>query len=195
LDHCQSYEQKLWHALKEGDHESFGELYNLFYRPLYTYGRQFLTDADLVEDAVQDLFVYLWNSRHKLSDVVNVKYYLFRALRRDVYRTYKKEKRLSAVDADSSFSGQVETYVFEQEEQEKQLTLKLTKMLRELPERQFEVISLRFYENFQTHEIASIMGISEKSVRNTLYKALTHLRQHVHYLAPFLEILLLWFFV
>lgn len=191
MNHGKSYEETLWSALKQGDKEAFGELYELYYRALYGYGIKVLNDVELVEDAVQDLFVNLWHTRQNLADVSAVKFYLFRALRRDIYRQSKTEKRFSPMEEAGSFADHSEAYIFEQREQEKRLTLKLTQMLRRLPERQLEVVQLRFYENFKTEEIALIMGISEKSVRNTLYKALTHLREYNHYLAPFLELLFL----
>jgi len=41
-----------------------------------------------------------------------------------------------------------------------------------------EAITLRYYENFGIEEIASIMDISEKTVRNTLHNSLTLLRKN-----------------
>jgi RNA polymerase sigma factor (sigma-70 family) len=189
LDPSKSYEVTLWDALKQGDKDAFGMLYKLHYRQLYGYGVKFLRNTQLVEDAIQDLFVYLWNTRETLSPVQNVKFYLFRALRRDLVRLAEKSKRFEDISADFNEENQPERYLFEEEEQEKLLVQKLTHMLRKLPERQLEVVTLRFFENFKTDEIAAIMGISEKSVRNTLYKALTHLREQTHDLVPFIELL------
>lgn len=189
LDQSNSHEETLWTALKQGDQVAFGQLYELHYRPLYSYGYRLLPDAAQVEDAIQDLFVQLWRTRESLAEVQFVKFYLFRALRRDIARLSEKKKRFQ--DIDPEYISSDDAYFFEQEEQEKVLTHKLMRMLRKLPERQLEVITLRFFENFNTEEIAAIMGISEKSVRNTLYKALSHLRENTHELAPFMELLVL----
>ncbi|HEV7350349.1 sigma-70 region 4 domain-containing protein [Telluribacter sp.] len=48
----------------------------------------------------------------------------------------------------------------------------------QLPKRQREVVMLRYYENFKTDEIAVLIGISEKTVRNTLFNAMMSLRIH-----------------
>jgi RNA polymerase sigma-70 factor (ECF subfamily) len=190
LDPSKSHEEVLWDALKQGDKAAFGQLYEMHYRPLYSYGYKLFPDTAQVEDAIQDLFIQLWRTRQNLSEVQHVKFYLFRALRRDMARLSEKRNRFLDIDADHSLFDEP-TYFFEQEEQEKRLTLKLMRMLRELPERQMEVITLRFFENFKNEEIAAIMGISEKSVRNTLHKALTHLRENTQDLAPFMELLFL----
>ena len=38
-------------------------------------------------------------------------------------------------------------------------------------------ITLRYFDEFSMDEIAEIMNVNEKSVRNFIYKALTSLRQ------------------
>lgn len=191
LDQSKSQEETLWNALKVGDKAAFGQLYELHYRSLYDYGYRLMADRAQVEDAIQDLFIQLWRTRQNLSEVQHVKFYLFRALRRDIARFSEKRKHFQHMDVEQLFSDDPAQYYFEREEQEKMLTHKLMRMLRQLPERQLEVITLRFFENFKTEEIAAIMGISEKSVRNTLYKALTQLRENTQDLAVFLELLFL----
>lgn len=184
----------LWQALKQGDRQAFAELYQRHYRSLYSYGYRILSDAASVEDAIQDLFVDVWRMRQNLADVDSVKFYLFRSLRRQLHRLSEKEKRLfdtTATPTDTSDDQTAEQAIVEQEHGQ-QLTQRLAAALNQLPERQLEVVSLRFYENFKTDEIAAIMGITEKSVRNTLHKALTHLREQAHLLAPLVGLLVLW---
>ena len=184
----------LWQALKQGDRQAFAALYERHYRSLYSYGYRILADTASVEDAIQDLFVDVWRMRQNLADVDSVKFYLFRSLRRQLHRLTEKEKRLfdtNATPVDASDHHTVEQVIVEQE-QGQQLIQRLTAALSQLPQRQLEVVSLRFYENFKTDEIAAIMGITEKSVRNTLHKALTHLRDQAHLLAPLLGLLALW---
>ncbi|GAB3931276.1 RNA polymerase sigma factor [Larkinella terrae] len=182
----------LWTALKQGDRRAFADLYERYYRTLYNYGYKLLPDAVLVEDAIQDLFVDLWRIQQNLSDAESVKFYLFRSLRRKIHRLSEKENRFLSVNDESVPPALMDTspeYQFTEQEQERQLTRQLTHALKQLPERQLEVVTLRFYENFSTSEIAAIMGITDKSVRNTLHKAMTHLREHARYLAPFLGLL------
>ena len=183
----------LWNALKQGDRRAFAELYERYYRILYNYGYKLLPDAVLVEDAIQDLFVDLWRIQQNLAEAESVKFYLFRSLRRKIHRLSEKENRFLSVDQ-AAFPFQTDTtpeHQFTDGEHERQLTRQLAHALKQLPERQLEVVTLRFYENFKTSEIAAIMGITDKSVRNTLHKAMTHLRENARYLAPFLGLLLL----
>lgn len=184
----------LWQALKRGDQLALGELYERYYRVLYNYGHKLLADTDSVEDAIQDLFVVIWRTRQNLAEADSVKFYLFRSLRRQIHRLSDKNKRSDTFILPpyaTANSLTAEQQLVEQE-QEELLTLRLMQVLHQLPQRQLEVVLLRFYENFKTDEIAAIMGITEKSVRNTLHKAISHLREQAQYLAPFLGLLLYW---
>ncbi|MGD1890617.1 MAG: RNA polymerase sigma factor [Cyclobacteriaceae bacterium] len=52
----------------------------------------------------------------------------------------------------------------------------LQKAIASLPERQREVIYLRYYNSFSFEEIAGIMKIDIRSAQNLTYKALAKLR-------------------
>ncbi|GAB3985569.1 sigma-70 family RNA polymerase sigma factor SigK [Spirosoma daeguense] len=192
--HERQSDEQLWNALKQDDQSAFAELYQRFHATLYSYGYKIVANASLIEDAIQDLFVDLWRMRRSLSAADSVKFYLFRSLRRKIHLLGEQENRLETAHFDDAIQpadSSIEQLLIGQE-QESQLTQRLTQAIAQLPLRQQEVVTLRFYQNFKNEEIAQIMGITEKSVRNTLHKALTHLRDQASYLAPFLGLLLFW---
>ena len=187
-------DEQLWDDLKKDDQAAFAELYQRLHVTLYSYGYKVTPNVALVEDAIQDLFIDVWRLRHSSSSANSVKFYLFRSLRRKIHRLVDKEywsETSLAEAADLSDDSSAEQVMIGQEE-ESQLVQHLTEALTQLPQRQQEVVMLRFYQNFKTREIAQIMGITEKSVRNTLHKALAHLRKHNSYLALLLGMLLFW---
>ncbi len=167
----------LWHLLRQGDRSAFAQLYERYYSILYSYGYKLFPQVTLVEDAIQDLFIDLWRMRENLSAADSVKFYLFRSLRRSIHRLSEKEKNQVPFTFDAVEPAMEASWI--DHEQESLLIQRLTALLQNLPTRQREVITLRYYENFKTEEIALIMGITEKAVRNTLYKALTQLRGHL----------------
>lgn len=184
-------DDKLWSGIKNGDKSSLGDLYQLYYRQLYRYGNRLIPDTETIEDTIQDLFVNIWNTRHKLPELRNVKSYLFTVFRREVLHKSKKEYFSIDIDniSDSLNFNQENNY--ENEDYENFLVNKLTNTLKALPKRQLDVVILRYYENFPTTEIAAIMGITEKSVRNTLHKAISHLRTNMQFL-DYLTIIIVW---
>ena len=170
-------------------------IYQLHYRALYGYGKKFGVQESVVEDAIQDLFINLWQTKSNLSLVNNIKYYLFRCLRRDLHRVHLKEERMESMNEQAlqeALPLLFEDFVFQPEETESELAAKLVALLKKLPKRQLEAITLRYYENFSSKEIAAIMEVSEKTVRNTLHNALVFLRESVVSLIAFLHLCLLY---
>ncbi len=172
-------DDQLWNGIKDGDKNSLAGLYQLYYKSLYRYGNRIIPDTATIEDVIQDLFVTIWNTRHKLPELRNVKSYLFTVFRREVIHKSKKEHVLTDIETVSESLNFNFESDYEHQDYEKWLVAKLTDTLQSLPKRQLDVVILRYYENFQTSEIASIMGITEKSVRNTLHKAISHLRVNI----------------
>ncbi|GHB72931.1 RNA polymerase sigma factor [Persicitalea jodogahamensis] len=189
---------EIWNMFRAGDREAFARIFEQHYRQLYSYGKQFLVDVSLTEDAIQDLFINLWRTRENLSEVDNIKFYLFRSLRRNIRRLSEREKRLQHQDVfqtDGSENSLIHSPDFGAESEESLLTRRLKSLIENLPKRQREVVMLRYYENFSTHEIALIMGVTEKTVRNTLFNAMTTLRGSSSLLKACLGAILLFLFL
>jgi RNA polymerase sigma factor (sigma-70 family) len=188
------HDREIWNSFTEGDKSAYAEIYEGHFDALYAYGRKFIADQTQVEDAIQDLFINLWRTRENLSAVDNIKFYLFRSLRRDIRRIHEKEKSLEKIDFESFLFSDLDpgeehkTYDTDEE-----LTQKLMEVLKKLPKRQLEAITLRYYENFSMGEIASIMEVSEKTVRNTLHNSLNLLRKNANLLYSLVKLTLIYF--
>lgn len=186
------HETDIWNAFRQGDQDAYARIYELYFSSLYSYGQRFVSDQTQVEDAIQDLFVNLWRSRERLSPVDNIKFYLFRSLRRDLHRLTEKTKRLEEVDFENFlFTGQHPAEDFASLHTDEELAQKLKEILQTLPKRQLEAITLRFYDNFSIEEIASMMEVSEKTVRNTLHNSMLLLRRSSRLFYTLIELMLI----
>lgn len=182
----------IWNAFRLGDKNAYAEIYELYFDSLYSYGKKFVVDQTQVEDAIQELFIRLWRTRERLSEVDNIKFYLFHSLRRDIRRINEKEKTVERVDFESLLTTQnhpVDEYSLD--DTDKEVTHRLVAILKSLPKRQLEAITLRYYENFSITEIAILMDVSEKTVRNTLYNSLTLLRKNSSLLYSLIKLALI----
>jgi RNA polymerase sigma factor (sigma-70 family) len=168
-----------WNAFKQGDWNAYTSLYEEFYTPLNNYGAKFTEDADLVQDAIHDLFVQLWTSRNNLGAPASVKNYLFKSLRTMLFRKMQSQSKVVNLDGVAS-SGSFHV-TFKQELplklEEQELRTQVATLVSQLPERQQEIVFLRFYEGASYDEIADIMGISTNSAYKLLYKALDNLQR------------------
>jgi len=171
-----------WAAFVEGDEEVFRQVYDIFFEVLYNYGCKFTSNKELVEDAIQELFVRFWKSRDRLNEPPSLKNYLLKAFRNHMSDRLKAEGRYIA---DELGEQHMFTLVPSPEqvqvvgEQSAAVTERIDKALGSLSDRQREAIYLRFYEEYSYVDIAGIMGITVKATYKLMARAIDAMREHL----------------
>ena len=135
-----------------------------------SYASGFTKDMSVMEDAIHDVFVYIWNKREHLSTVDKIRPYLLVSLRHSILKKLKKQKNLELKDADESFTeydASAEENLI-QEEFRIEMSGKLKVAFKQLSNRQREAIFLRYLENMEYEEICELMSINYQSVRNLI---------------------------
>lgn len=172
----------IWKRLKKGDMDALGELYDLYTDELFSYGMEKVHNKTLVMDSIHDLFVNLYKYRSKIAVPSNVKYYLLKSLKREVFRkqTSKKHINLEASFLENKKFNTGLSYEEEliETEQLNEKRNKLKTVFKFLTKRQQKVMQLKFTENRSYSEIAETMNISTATSRTLVYRALTVLRKH-----------------
>ena len=177
----EDYWRLTWISFKDGDKEAFAIFYNLHIDRLYQYGLKFSNDECTIQDAIQEVFLDLYLKREKNNTTPeNLKYYLLLALKRNLIKKLKSGRRFirsKIADgriADLEFSAEYQIIEMEQDEE---LRIKVIEALSHLPEKQKEVVYLRFNEAMDYPEIAIILGITIESVRKQVCRALNTVRE------------------
>lgn len=176
-------DQQLWLAVRDSDEKAFAMLFVRYHGILYNYGCKLHTDANLIEDVIQDVFIDIWRLRANLtSEIISVKFYLYRAVRRRVHGLSDSLNMLMMDKLDGeierNFTLANDEPAMIESESAAMLSQRIQSLITNLPPRQLEVLTLRYFDDFSVAEIASIMEITEKSVRNHLFKAISSLREH-----------------
>ncbi|HEY0039726.1 MAG TPA: sigma-70 family RNA polymerase sigma factor [Flavisolibacter sp.] len=168
---------ELWNAFMAGDKEAFSTLFRRFYPLLFQYGRKITTDTQVLEDAIQELFLELWQ-KPTTQSLISVKAYLLQALKFKLYKTFRQKPFLPAGEENNEigFELSTETLLVNKEENDEQL-LKIAAALEQLSPRQKEVIYLKIYKGLSYEEVSEIMGLNYQVVRNLLYTALKAFRK------------------
>lgn len=161
------------------DHEkALSILYDHYYKTLMRYGLKILPNSQIVEDAIQELFLYLWEHKRCIENVNSVESYLLLSLRHRIYRQIKTQKaihhrnRIYIDDCVPEHSDSSANF-----DKEKEALFK--ESIRVLSDRQKQIIHLRFFEGLSTSEIASFLGIKRQSVYNCISTALSRLNNHI----------------
>lgn len=172
-------EQALWKEMISGNKKSFEYLYKQYFQALISYGFRITKNENLIEDAVQELFISIWNNRTHLSEVKEVKFYLFRSLKNRIVRQLERD----IFDKSEDIDVYLDFLISISEEQKKidseQFDANLDTLQRaiaHLPIRQQEVINLKYYHDFTLDEIAKLMDVNKQSVSNLLFRSYATLR-------------------
>jgi RNA polymerase sigma factor (sigma-70 family) len=171
-----------WLSFISGDPDAFSVLYDRYADVLYAFGMRYSTDHDLVRDCIHDLFIDLHSYRKNLAREVNVKFYLLKSFRRKLHAAHRKFSilRFDRWNTEDSLAINAFAFSIEQElimdEKEREILQQLAREINLLPDRQREILYLRFHQDLDYEEIASIMQISVPTCRTFIYRALKQLR-------------------
>ncbi|WP_192579265.1 RNA polymerase sigma factor [Dyadobacter aurulentus] len=163
-----SDDQYWWQRLRENDAGALAYFYSRHADWLLRYGLSVVYERAVVKDAVQELFLVIWNSRHTLSAPKSVKFYFMASLRRLILKNVRTDLRLC--DPIEDVEDVVTTDSAEEMHQAVQ------KAVRSLPARQQELIFLKFYQKLTYEQIEELTGLKYQILRNTIHRAMKSLR-------------------
>jgi RNA polymerase sigma-70 factor, ECF subfamily len=174
-------DSEVLHRYAGGDRAAFGELYEKYYRRVFSYCYRLLQNRDAVEDIVQSAFVRALESARSLEKPELFYYWLFTIARNEVYSSLRKGRNTATVG--------LEDEVWNSDTPHEQYVRKETASLVEsaldrLKPEYREVLVLRQFEQLTYAEIAAITGDSLSSVESRLFKARKAL---IRYLEPYVR--------
>ncbi len=172
---------ELWNEFRKGSESAFIHIYETYFRELYKYASQFTQNEELIKDVIQDLFIDLRKKRKSLGKTDNIKFYLYRSVRRRLVAALKKweDKRIPLKGHDFRFEFSAEYKMIERQLEQEVFT-ELNNAIAELTVRQREAIYYFFYEGMGYQEIQELMNFTHvRSVRNLIYRSLSKLKEIV----------------
>jgi len=162
-------EQLLIKKLIKGDTNAFDLLFDRYSRKIYGFALRYLKSEVDAEGVVQDVFLYIWNSRKNIRTDTNFRSYLFtitinlikKVFRREAYQLRFMEES-PALKADNSVDEQLE-YASLLEE--------VDKLIDKLPERRRNIFIKSRKLGMSSKEIAEELGITPGTVDNQVSKS------------------------
>ena len=166
---------------------------------LYSYGCKFTSDKDLVKDCIHDVFVKLYE-KDDFGSIYNLKFYLLRSFKNRLVDELSKASPVYIDEPSFSYINEISSedkYIAE--DKSKQMKVYVEKIFENLTNRQKEAIYLYYIEELSYNEISNILGMNYQSVRNTVHRALSRLREQLGDMPPsflflYMRILLSHFF-
>lgn len=172
-------DEQLFNLIENGDKIAFTEAYNKYHRLLYSVSYRYLMDREKAEEAVQYVFVRLWEYRSDLNIGISLKNYLFTMTKNYVLNIIRNEncmteKQYELAQRASEFA---DDFVEKFENRERMDIF--YKALDKLPEQKREICLLKVREELSNKEIAERMNLSVNTIKTHYSEALKLLRIHL----------------
>ena len=121
-------------------------------------------------DALQEVFLKLWENRHKLSEVINIEAYAVRITKNLCLDKLKAIKRTRPIEKHEYYLEYQEANPYKRLEIEDSAA-QMQNILDSLPEQQKLIIFLRDVNGYSFEEMEEITGLSLNVLRVTLSRA------------------------
>lgn len=148
-----------------------------FYRAAY-YILESESDA---RDAVQDLYVKLWNSRDSLDNVLRPQTYGIAVLKNLCLDRLRHRKVAAAQSLGDELQVASDEAPPDRKLVGKDSLKRLEKLIEKLPDKQRTVLRLRVFEELEYDRISELTGLSETNLRVLLSAARKTLRNSFGY--------------
>ncbi len=177
-------------AVRLGSEGAFEEMFRAYYARLSHYAQSMLKDQDEAEEAVQTMFLNIWEKRDTFEVSISLKSYLYRAvhnfcLNRIKHLQVREAHREYTVYAHAESADSLNEILNGHE-----LELQIERAVGKLPGQCRLIFRMSRFEELKYQEIAEKLGLSVKTVENQIGKALKILRAE---LAEYLPALI-WLF-
>lgn len=160
--------------LQQGDQDAYKQLFIKYYSPLCEYASQYISDDDS-EELVQELMLFLWETRENLVIETSLKSYLFISTKHRCLNAIRKNQYHERIHNQiyEKIKDQFEDpdYYFVNE-----LTENIQKAIENLPETYRETFAMSRFGEKTNVQIAEKLGISVKTVEYRISQALKILR-------------------
>ena len=163
----------LLRLLQASDEHAFRELYQRYWKKLFTTACYKLKSKEAAEEIVQNIFVSLWEKRATLQ-IDNLENYLFIAVKYKVINYVESlmvrqagQKQLAGNTTDESTEATIMI---------NDLHAVIQQALTQLPAKTREVFTMSRFEKCSVREIARHMNLTEKAVEYHITQSLKLLR-------------------
>ena len=171
-------DKELMQEIKADNMLAFDVLYKKYCKRVYKFGYSILKSPEESENLMQDVFLNLWENRHKVEKDSSIKSYVFTITYNSAISIIRKKARESEfIEYLKSMQEINEEEPVNIELEYNELTNKLDEIIKALPQRQKEVYLLHKVEGLKYKEIAERLNISENTIENHMSRALKIIRE------------------
>lgn len=173
---------RLLSDVEKGNKKAYGVLFRKYYPMLCAYGNRFVELAD-AEEIVQDVMLWLWENRATHQIESSLSHYLFKSVYHRAMNRIAQNQSQSRANTLFYLNMQEmleDTNFYQFEELKKRIRTAVDA----LPESYRESFIMHRFHNMSYKEIASTLGVSNKTIDYRIQQALKLLRAELQDYLP-----------
>lgn len=156
---------------RSGDHDAFAEIVGQYEAMVFSLGYHFFNDRSRAEEIAQDVFLQLYRNLAAIESEAHLVFWLRQVATRRCIDVARRS-RMKAISLDETIELRaVDSHI------DPLLDRRLKRHIRELPEIQRAVVTLRYQEDLDPSEICRIVDMPVNTVKSHLHRALQALRR------------------
>lgn len=171
-------EMELAGQIKNGNQLAFATIYDRYHKSMFVLARRYLKSQEMAEDAVQQVFVNFWVNRSNINEGLNIRSFLFTALKNHTLNTIRDERSAVVKNyeflMESAHDGYDETEI----EGSLEITSLIEKAVKNLSPQRRQIFYLKIMEGCSNQEIADKLTISINTVKSQYYHILKEIRAY-----------------
>lgn len=174
-------DKELLALIQKGSKDAFTIVYERFHRQLYTLAYRYLKDRTMSEDAVQHVFVKLWEIHSNLEVSISLKNYLYTMIKNHILNQIRNKNTAITFNYEIYQTDDLSLYeegIIEAIENREFLDQFYT-AINKLPDQKKTVCLLKLDGKFTNQEIADEMNLSVNTVKTHYAQALKILKQYL----------------
>lgn len=160
--------------ITQGNQAAFTEVYNRYWKLLYTAAYNALKNQQDSMDLCQSIFLWIWEHRQHVRIKNNLRSYLYTALKYKIANLIRNGKVRESLIDDILLAGIAAPEINHLEV--KELKSFIEQLIADLPDKCRQTFLLSREEHLSHKEIAQRLGISEKTVDDHISRALKRLK-------------------
>ena len=179
---------ELFEQIRNNNAEAFNTLYAQFFAPLCVFASRYISDHNIIEDCVQDVFLKIWKDKENINITTSIRSYLLTATKNNCLNLIEKKKTEQTYEQYilNTYDEYSSSDLYSVEEIERLITQAINK----LPEKYRTVFQMSRFENLTYKEIAVKQNISIKTVEAYMHKSLIILQIALKDYLPIIGLLL-----
>lgn len=160
---------------KTGESGAFGELYNIYFKKIYSFIYYRVSHKETAEDLAEEVFLKAHIKIQGIKEIKSFESWLYQIARNliiDYYRSKKEQVNIDELENTLIYQDTIIDTIDLNHQQKI-----LIRLIKELDPDQQRVVKMKFFEDLSNSEISAVMDKSEGAIRVIQFRGIAKLKE------------------